>query len=89
MNPKEFIGRRKTHLIFASAFLLVLFFNITLGLMSGESVLHATWSGFSEIRPMEYAMFAAFWYALAVHRPKEDWSSSFISLNLSGSNIKK
>ena len=89
MNPKEFIAKRKTHLIFAGAFLLVLFFNITLGLMSGESVLGATCRGFSEIRPMEYAMFAAFWYAFAVHRPKDDWSSSFVSLNLSGSTSKK
>jgi hypothetical protein len=89
MNPKEIIIKQKTHFVFATAFLIVLSINITLGLMSGESVLVATWRGFSEIRPMEYAMFAAFWYAFAVHRPKDDWSSSFISLNLSGSTSKK
>jgi len=83
------VSQRKIHFFFVGAFLLVLSINITLGLMSGESVLVATWRGFSEIRPMEYAMFAAFWYAFAVHRPKDDWSSSFISLNLSGSTSKK
>jgi hypothetical protein len=89
MNPRAFVSQRKTHLVFVGAFLLVLFFNITLGPMSGESVLGATWRGFSEIRPMEYAIFAAFWYAFAVYRPKDDWGSSFISLNLSGLNNQK
>ena len=85
MNPRQFIAKRKTHLVFAAAFLLALVFNITTGRMPGESVLSATWRGFSDIRPMEYAMFALFWYACAVHQPKDGWHSSFVSLNLSGS----
>ena len=85
MNPRESIAKRKTHVVFAAAFLLALAFNITTGWMPGESVLSATWRAVSEIRPMEYAMFALFWYACAVHRPKDDWQSSFISLNLSRS----
>jgi hypothetical protein len=85
MKPRELIAKRKAHLVFVAAFLLALVFNITIGLMSGESVLGATWKSVSEIRPMEYAMFALFWYACAVHQPKDDWQGSFISLNLSSS----
>jgi hypothetical protein len=83
MNPREFSAKRKTYLIFVGAFLLALVFNITIGLMSGESLLGATWTGVSELRPMDYVMFALFWYACAVHQPKDDWQSSLISLNLS------
>jgi hypothetical protein len=85
MNPREFIARRKTHLVFVAAFLLALVVNITIGLMSDESFLDATWRGVSEIRPMDYVMFALVWYACAVHQPKDDWQSSLISLKLSGS----
>lgn len=85
MNPREFIAKRKTHLVFVAGFLLALVFNITIGLASGESFLDATWRGASEIRPMEYAMFGLFWYACAVHQPKDDWQSSLTSLHLSGS----
>ena len=85
MNPREFTRKRKIHLFFVAAFLLALLFNITIGLMSGESVSGATWKAISEIKPMEYLMFALFWYACAVHRPEDDRQSSLISLNLSGS----
>jgi hypothetical protein len=83
MNPREFIAKRKAHLVFVGSFLLALVFNITIGLIAGESVLSATWRSVSELRPMDYAMFALFWYACAVHQPKDDWQSSLISLNLS------
>ena len=85
MNPMELIAKRKTHLVFLFAFLVAVLVNITIGLMSGESVVGATWSGVSEIRPMDYAMFGLFWYACAVYQPKNDWQSSLTSLNLSGS----
>ena len=84
MNPRKFIGERKTHLVFVAAFILALVVNVAIGLMSGESVLGATWRGVREIRPMDYVMFALFWYA-CVHQPKDDWQSSLISLNLPGS----
>ena len=87
MNPREFIAKRKTHLLFVAAFLLALVFNITIGLMSNESVLGATWKAISEIRPMDYMMFALFWYACAAQKPKDDWQGSLISLNLSGSKL--
>jgi hypothetical protein len=85
MKSREFVARRKRHLVFVAAFLLALVVNITIGLMSNESVLGATWRGVSEIRPMDYVMFALVWYACAVHQPKDEWQSSLISLNLSGS----
>mgnify|MGYP003575784321 FL=1 len=85
MNLMEFIAKRKTHLVFIFAFLVAVVVNITIGLMSGESVLGATWSVVSGIKPMDYAMFGLFWYACAVYQPKGDWQSPLTSLNLSGS----
>ncbi|MGH9881835.1 MAG: hypothetical protein ACRD6N_10395 [Pyrinomonadaceae bacterium] len=89
MNPREFLAKRKAHLIFAGALLFVLAFNITIGFTAGQTFLGATWRAISEIRPMDYLMFALFGYACAVHRPKDDWDSSFITLNLSRSNNQK
>ncbi|HSE36963.1 MAG TPA: hypothetical protein VLG74_06635 [Blastocatellia bacterium] len=83
MNPMEFIARRKTHLVFVFAFLVAVV-NMTIGLTSGESFLGATLTGVSQIRPMDYGLFALFWYACAAHPPKDDWQSSLISLNLAG-----
>lgn len=85
MNPRKFIAKRKTHLVFVAAFLLAILFNITVGLISGESIVGATWMSLSEIRPMDYIMFALFWYTCAVYQPKDDSQSSLITLNLSGS----
>jgi hypothetical protein len=79
---KEILAKHKTHLLFIGAFLLVLAVNITIGFTEGRTFLGATWGAISEIRPMDYIMFALFWYA-AMHRPKDDWSTSLISLNLS------
>ena len=86
---REFFAKRKAHLIFGTAFLLVLALNIIIGITEGQTILGATWEGLSALRPMDYAMFALFWYACAVHRPKDDWVSPLISLNLLGTNTKK
>jgi hypothetical protein len=86
---KELLGKRKAHLIFPSAFLLALAFNIIIGLMAGQTVLGAIWNGISGIKPMDYLMLAAVWYACAVHRPGDDWHSPLISLNLSRTHIEK
>lgn len=86
MNPREFLAKWKIHLFFVGAFLSVLAFNITIGFTAEQTFLGATWRAITEIRPMEYFMFALFWYACAAHHPKDDWDSSLISLNLSRSN---
>lgn len=88
MNPKEFLAKWKTHLFFVSSLLFVLAFNFTIGFTADQPLLGSIWRAISEIRPMEYAMFALFWYAFAVRRPKDDWESSLITLNLSPSNQK-
>ena len=88
MNPREFLAKWKTHLFFVGSLLFILALNVTIGFRAGQTFLGATWRAISEIRPMEYAMFALFWYACAVHRPKDDWRSSLITLNLSRSNQK-
>ena len=86
---KEFLAKRKAHLIFGTAFLFALALNTIFGLTSGPTVLGAIWNGLSAIKPMEYLMFALFWYACAVHRPSDDWHSSLISLNLARTSNEK
>lgn len=86
---KQFFAMRKAHLMFGSAFLLVLAVNIIIDFTAGETFLGSTWNAFSEIRPMEYLMVALFWYACAVHRPKDEWEGSLIKLNLSRSISQK
>jgi hypothetical protein len=88
MNPREFLAKRKTHLIMVSLFLSVLAFNITMAFTAGQTFLGATWTAVSEIKLMDYLMFALFWYA-CVHRPKDGWDSSLTTLNLSRSNNQK
>ncbi|MEK6283651.1 MAG: hypothetical protein AABN95_25125 [Acidobacteriota bacterium] len=88
MNPREFLAKGKPHLIIGGLFVLVLAFNITMAFTAGQTLLGATWTAISEIKLMDYLMLALFWYACA-HRPKDDWDSSLITLNLSGSNTHK
>ena len=78
----------KPHLFFVSFLLFLLAFKISIGFTAGQTFPEVTWRAISEIRPMEYAMFVLLWYACAVHRPKDDWESSVITLNLSRSNQK-
>jgi hypothetical protein len=86
---KEFLAKRKAHLIFGGGFLFVIALNIIIGFTSDQTFLGGSWRAISEIRPMEYIMFALFWYACALHRPKDEWESSLISLNLSQPNNPK
>lgn len=88
MNPRGFLAKHKTHLIFVGAFLFALAVSIAMNLAANQTFGDATWTAISEIRPMDYFMFALFWYACAVYRPQE-WSSPLISLNLSRSNNPK
>ena len=86
---KEFLAKRKAHLFCGTVFLLVLALNTILGLTAGQTLLDATWNGITALRPADYVMFALFWYACAVHRPKDEWHSPLISLDLSQTNSEK
>jgi hypothetical protein len=86
---KEFLAKRKAHLIFGTAFLFVLALNMIIGLTAGQTVSGATWNAISEVRPFDYLMFAIVWYACAEHPPRDDWYSPLISLNLSRTNTEK
>lgn len=86
---RRFLAKQKAHIIFGTAFLSVLAFNIIIGFTEGQTILGATWNGLSAVRPMDYAMFALFWYACVVPRPKDDWYSPIISLNLSRISTKQ
>lgn len=89
MNPREFLAKWKTHLIFVGALFLVLTLNITIAFTAGQTFRAATWKAISEIRPIEYMMFALFWYVCAVHRPKDGWGSTLTTLNLGQSPNQK
>ena len=86
---KEFLAKRKVHLIFGTGLLFILAFNVITGFKEGQTIWAATWQGLSAQRPMDYVMFALFWYGCAVQRPKDDWYSPLISLNLSRTNSEK
>ncbi len=86
---KEFLAKRKVHLFFGTAFLFVIALNIIIGFTAGQTILGATWKSLSSLRPMDYVMFALFWYACAVHRPGDEWHSPLISLNLSRKDAEK
>ena len=82
MKTKELVNRWKVHLVFGGGFLLVFAINMVMNALNGQTVLRATVSSLQGIRPMEYLMFALFWYVLA--RGKEsDARSRFTTLNLS------
>jgi len=89
MKPGEFIAKRKKQIIVAAAFLLALVLNIAPGLIAGKPIAGAIWTGLSEMPPMDYLMFAGFWYVLFIHRPKDDWSSNLTALNLSKSHSQE
>ena len=82
MTKNELIAKSKIHLLFAGGLLIILTISIVTEMIAGESFLSAMWNAFSEIRPMEYAMFLLFWYACAFHKFKDDWNGSLTTLNL-------
>ena len=86
---KEFIAKRRAHLVFGTGFLLALALNISIGFTPGQTFLGAIWNGLTTTKPMDYVMFAAFWYSCAVHRPSDDWYSPLVSLNLSRTSNQK
>lgn len=86
---REFLSKRKAHLLFGGAFLFILALNIVLGFTPGQTVTVTIWNGLSAIKPMDYMMFALFWYVCVVHRPRDDWDSPLISLNLSRTHTGK
>lgn len=86
---KHFLAKRKAHLLFGSALLFTIALNCVLAFTPGQTFMVTIWNGFGAIRPMEYLMFAGFWYACASQRPRDDWYSPLTSLNLSQSNPRK
>jgi hypothetical protein len=43
MKPREFLAKRKTHIIFAGALFIAITLNITIAFMAGQTVPGATW----------------------------------------------
>jgi hypothetical protein len=78
----EYISKWKIHLLFGGGFLAAIAFSVVVNMVAGEHFFEAAWSAVREIRPFEVVMLVAFWYYCAFYQPKDEWSSSFISLNL-------
>ena len=84
----ENISKWRVHFLFGGAFLAAIAFNVVVNLLAGEHFSEAAWSALLEIRPIEVAMLVGFWGYCAFYQPKDEWSSSFTSLNL-GSKDKE
>lgn len=81
MQAQEFLKKSKTHLVFGGGFLLVFIINVALNFASSQTLGRAMIAALSDIRPMDYAMFVLFWYALARGREPES-RPSLTMLNL-------
>ena len=81
MNRRALPANRKTHITFAAIFLSVVTLYVATGLIAGQTISAATWGAVSVMKPMDYLMFAVFWYACEM-RHKEDWHSPLVTLNL-------
>jgi hypothetical protein len=78
----EYISKWKIHLLFGGGFVGALAFSIVVNMVAGEHFSAAAWSAVLETKPIEVVMLVAFWYYCAFYQPKDEWSSSFTSLNL-------
>ena len=78
----QFNSKWKAHLLFGGVFLVAIAFSVAMKMVEGEHFLEASWSAIRGIRPIELVMAVAFWYYCAFYQPKDEWSSSFTSLNL-------
>ena len=85
MEIKELFNKWKVHLMFGGGFLLVFLINVVINKLIGQTVIQAIVSTLRSIRPLDYLMFALFWYALA-HKNDSDSQSQLTTLNL-GSKI--
>lgn len=86
MTTSEFLKPWKTHLEFGGGFLAVLLLTIAINLINGEPFGGATRHAFTAIKPMEYLMFLALWYAIAFRGSQHEPSGGLTTLNLSGSH---
>lgn len=81
MNRKILSNKPKVHLFFGGGLLLVLSITVAMSLVSGQDFSSAMIGALSQIRPVEFLMYFAFWYWLA--RGQEASSRpAFTSLNL-------
>jgi hypothetical protein len=78
----EHISKWRVHLLFGGGFLAAMALSFVVNMVAGKHFSEAAWSAVWEIRPTEVVMFVAFWYYCAFYQPKDEWSSSFTSLNL-------
>jgi hypothetical protein len=82
VTRSNFSSKWKAHLLFGGGFLAAIAFSVGVNMVAGEHFSEAAWSAVREIRPIEVVMLIGFWYYCAFYQPKDEWSSSFTSLNL-------
>ena len=89
MTKNKFISKWKIHVLFGGGFLVAVAFTVAANIVAGERFPEAVWSAIREIKPIEILMLILFWYACVFHRPKNEWDSSFTTLNLRRSKEKE
>ena len=82
ITRSEFTSKWKAHLLFGGGFLAAITFSVVMNMVAGAHFSDAAWTAVREMRPTEVIMFVAFWYYCAFYQPKDEWSSSFTTLNL-------
>ena len=82
MNANEKSRKVKTHILFLSLFLLVLLCEFGLSLQRGSGIRTALWLSITAFRPLEAALFFAFWYSALTGNWNEGLKSNLTLLDL-------
>jgi len=64
---------RKIHFFFSLGLLIVLLIGLVPRLASGERLPQSLLGALADVRPVEWIMFVAFWYALAKNNLRDGW----------------
>ncbi len=72
----------KVHSMFFGIFLFVLTITVAVKVWNGTEIMAAIWQFITGIRPLEVAMFIAFWYEAVYGKRREEQKTHLTILNL-------
>lgn len=77
---------RKVHVLFSVGLVIILLIGVIPRMAAGERLFQALWGGLTDVRPVEWVMFFAFWYTLAKNNLSEGGFTSPQTLGLADRN---